>query len=120
MPADNVRELRPRDPDAQPITRRRPPKAKRFCPHHHVEVDERHRELVCQDCGSDVDPFDFLSYMAHSIDKYTEYTARAKRDAEHAERELADVKRRLRNAKAQLRRREPTVPCGLVPGDDRG
>ena len=103
MSTENVRELRPRDPDASPITRRRPPKAKPFCPHNHTEVDARHRELVCADCGSDVDPFEFLRHLADHIDRYHDCCAWAKRDAERAKRELDDIKRELRNAKARLR-----------------
>lgn len=102
----NVRELRPRerDPDGLPIRRRRRPPGERYCGHHHVEVGDR--TLVCADCEADVDPFAFLEYLAHNLEQYTMARDRAKADAERMLAELADVKRQLRNAKAQRRRLE--------------
>lgn len=99
-----VHELKPRDPDAPPVTRRRPPRAKAFCRHQHTEVDARHRELVCTDCGSDVDPFAFLEQLAHEVDRHTAARDRAKYDAERAQERLAEIKRLLANAQAALRR----------------
>lgn len=102
----NVRELKPRerDPDAPPIARRPRPPGKRYCAHRQVEVNAHDRKLVCADCEADVDPFAFLDYLAHDLERYTRAVAQAKAAAEVALAELADVKRQLRNAKAQRRR----------------
>ena len=58
------------------------------CRHKHVELDEKHRTLMCLRCQRDVDPIYYLSLMAHeerSLDFRYEALKRAEEKARAAE-----------------------------------
>lgn len=76
----------------------------KFCGHLTFELDDHARRIYCGGCGVEVDPIDVLTKLARVPDKWRAQRDRAKREAERATAELADIKRQVRNAKAQLRR----------------
>ena len=85
-----------------PVTRSR--SREHFCAHLHAVTHPERRKVTCDDCGAELDPFDFLEKLAHGIDRWTSARDMARREARQAQAELAEVKRELRNAKARLRR----------------
>lgn len=78
----------------------------RACWHRRVKLDGKARKVLCAECGAERDPFDALCVLADNLDRYEDWRARYKREASTAAKELEDLKRKVRNAKAQIRRAE--------------
>lgn len=90
--------------DDAPV-RSRPRKAG-YCGHRRVELDGTARRVYCRDCGDEVDAWETLSMLAAEPERWERHRETARADAKRAQAELDDLKRRVRNAKAQLRRAE--------------
>lgn len=87
-----------------PLCTINPLPATRVCRHRRVKLDEQARKVLCAECAAERDPFDALLVLADNLDHYKHWRARYKRERTAALAELDDLKRRVRNAKAQLRR----------------
>lgn len=87
-----------------PLCTINPMPATRVCRHLRVKLDERTRKVLCAECDAERDPFDALLVLADNLDRYKHWRARYKRERTAAAAELEDLKRQVRNAKAQLRR----------------
>lgn len=100
-------EFKPRvhdvDEDA-PLRKRPRDPSKRLCMHQRLELDQDVRRVYCKDCESEVDLFDALVKFARDFERHVEHRDRAKHEARRAQERLTDIKRQVRNAKAQLRR----------------
>jgi hypothetical protein len=89
-------------PDDVPVRRHRPELA--HCLHRLTRLDVDAHRVYCRDCDAEVDPFGVLVQLAGAVERWENARDRAHADAKHAAAELAEIKRQLRNAKAQLRR----------------
>lgn len=101
--------LRPGVGDEPIRTLARPP----FCDHAQTELDAEAQRVYCQKCGREVPAFDALLRLAEQFERYANARDHAMRQAESAEEDLADVERRLKNAKARLRRAEGPLPDAM-------
>lgn len=102
--SENVIALRQRTPDDDAPVRTRKAKRAPFCRHLQVELDHNVRRVFCADCKAEVPAFDALHMLAHEFERWTDHRDRAEREARAAQTTLDDLKRQVRNAKAQLRR----------------
>jgi hypothetical protein len=91
-----------RDEDESPLRRRRPPGP--YCSHRKASIDMPSRKLYCRKCDAELDPYQFLSHIAAHPENWRDSAKADKAAAEQARRELAEVERLLRNAKARLKR----------------
>lgn len=80
------------------------------CLHKSVELDHDAHRVFCRACKREVDAFDFLAGLAREWERYESWVRSHKRAARHAEDELDNIRRQLRNGKAQLRRLTKRVP----------
>lgn len=76
----------------------------KFCRHEHVSLNVPERKLTCRDCELVIDPVEWLEQLAAQWDRYAFRLRSAVVKTQGAERDLADVERRLRNAKARMRK----------------
>jgi hypothetical protein len=90
------------EPGDAPVERERHP----WCGHRSGTVDAEARTLTCRECGRAVDPIDFLETLAADWEHHARTRDAIKEETERRGRELKEVKRLLRNAKARLRRAE--------------
>lgn len=84
-----------------PLVQRRK-RERPYCGHWGAEVDAQAREVTCQECGADLDPIEVLNRLAFEEMKLI--WSKEERDKLLQERE--DLKREIRNLKAQKRRAE--------------
>jgi hypothetical protein len=75
-----------------------------FCKHMQIEYCVSQRTLRCRTCGADLDPFDTIAAVFADWERWKSWAAALKRDAEKAKRDLDDLKRQIKNAKAAGRR----------------
>lgn len=92
----------PDDDEERLLAKKKP--ADQFCRHQHGDIDEAAHRLYCRDCGDEVDPLDFLLDLANRWDWVRRERKADGAKARLAARELAEVERRLKNAKARLRK----------------
>lgn len=76
------------------------------CSHPTKVVDSDRRTVTCDQCKAQLDPLDALARLAREWSNYAYRLAELKKDANKAAVELDDIKRKIRNAKARLRRAE--------------
>jgi len=74
------------------------------CFQEHIQVDEKNRRVTCGKCGREIDPIEALMILARDPDRWKEWIKYWGERKVRAEAELADLKRRIANAKATLRR----------------
>jgi hypothetical protein len=98
----NLRLLPVAEPEDDPLLTKKEP-AEAHCRHQHGAIDEAAHRL-CRDCGDEIDPLDFLLGLVGKWDWVRRERAAAGAKARLAANELADVERRLKNAKARLRK----------------
>ncbi len=72
--------------------------------HKKVEVDEVHRLVICRDCGFTLDPFDYLMDWATEGDRRMGGLKGLSIQSRVLEAEHSDLKRRIDNARAVLKR----------------
>jgi hypothetical protein len=77
---------------------------RRPCQHKRVQLDVEARTASCAECGAVRDPFDALVALAGRLENYKGWGERYRAEAQRAADELEDLKRQVRNAKAQLKR----------------
>ena len=81
-----------------------PRENKPYCSHTHIEVVETDRLLQCTDCGSLLDPFDWLFSLAKK-ERYLKWQMDdLKKNIEEAHKQKADLDRDINNLKAKRRR----------------
>jgi hypothetical protein len=76
------------------------------CQHDHARVNSKLRTVKCRDCGEKLDPVTVLLHVAKAWDRYERSIEECKYESNQAHEQLEDVKRRLRNARAKLKRAE--------------
>jgi len=91
------------DGDPPVSTRARDPD-KRYCRHRSAELDTTARRVYCRACGDELDAFEYLLDLARNWERYDRTVKDAKARAKSATKELDDLRRQVRNAKAQRRR----------------
>jgi hypothetical protein len=102
--------------DARSPIRRAKGSVPRPCGHRHVEVDPRERRVLCVDCGVEVDPYVALDMLAQEIERYDWARDSARNEAERARRDLENLRRLERNAKARVRTATRDAPaCSCDP-----
>lgn len=99
----NLRLLPVAEPDDDPVITKQEP-ADRYCRHQQASIDENAHRLYCRDCKEEIDPLDFLLDLAGRWASVQTDRDSMKAKARLASRELIDVQRRLKNAKARLRK----------------
>lgn len=75
-----------------------------FCVCRNYVVDHRVRRVFCRECGEEVPAFDALARFARDLERHERLRDAAHAAARDAQQKLDDLKRQIRNAKAQLRR----------------
>lgn len=90
------------DEDA-PVRRDR----KTGCLHWKVRIDQDAHRLYCRSCDVEVDPIQFLAYLASNWDRYAAHRDESKRRADEADVRLAELLRLEHNARARLRKLDP-------------
>lgn len=77
------------------------------CKHPRLGVDAKTRGVSCQDCDAVVDPVDALLKLAERWDRYRGSILSHRKEIGRLQKQLDDLKRQVKNAKAQLRRTTP-------------
>jgi hypothetical protein len=96
---DNVIQFAPRGPRVLIAFKRKPV----LCEHVLV-VNEHSQSISCENCGKAMEPFEALAYMAADWDRFAQQLQWLERRKSELSGELEDLKRQIRNAKAQLQR----------------
>lgn len=99
----DVIQLVPKGDEDAPVRRKRDPQ-KRWCAHWHTSLNETARRVYCRDCDAELDAFDVLLMLSQHWERYESSRDDMKAQAKRAQAELEDLKRKVRNAKAQVRR----------------
>jgi hypothetical protein len=99
--------------DDAPITK----EFERFCAHRRARIDGTARRLYCRECEREIDAMDFLIRLANDYGYYVRAREAALAKMQKANRELVDVERRVKNAKARARRAGDGLP--LLDLEDR-
>ncbi len=79
---------------------------KPYCPHNSTMLDPHTRSVECKNCGSIIDPFDYLLKIARNNDMYWNMRKEYEQEATEARKRLDDLLRRERNTKNRLQRAE--------------
>lgn len=89
--------------------RRDKPLAARGCTHHAVNIDPDDRALECRDCGADVDPIAYITFLSRTWEDVRRARAAGQIEIERvhertkqAEAELARVQSRAAHARKKL------------------
>ncbi|HWL50797.1 MAG TPA: hypothetical protein VNQ90_00070 [Chthoniobacteraceae bacterium] len=78
--------------------------------HKRVEIDEQNREVKCVHCGFVIDPFDYLLSWATEGDRRMQTLETIKIKTRIACAEHDDLMRKIKNARAALKRRGQPQP----------
>lgn len=73
------------------------------CDHRRTWVNEAARTLTCRDCDCAVDPISTLAQLARNREFYVTQARWLRNDLDRVRRELTDLERQERNAKARIR-----------------
>lgn len=73
------------------------------CRHMQVIADEKTRSLICESCGTVIDPFEYLWAIACKDDRLDYRKTRLEKEIKKLMPELEDLKRQERNIKARVR-----------------
>lgn len=84
------------------------------CNHRKVTLEIGPRCLRCRDCDEVIDPINWIEQLVHEWDQYLYRWHSARDRVKAADREANDVERKLKNAKARLRRARLTSPYADV------
>jgi len=76
----------------------------RYCRHGAVQLEKQTRLVTCKWCGAALDPFDVLMGEARRQTNHWHNGNHLAREETRLREQLEDVKRKLRNAKAALKR----------------
>lgn len=90
----------PVDSDAPVLTGKRPP----WCQHKLTELNTESRRVFCRQCGREVDTFEAFLGFAREYEHWLTARNHMQKEAERVRVELEDLKRQVRNLKAQKRR----------------
>lgn len=92
-----------------------------YCRHRKTELDSENREIICRDCGSKVDPFDWVKSTLEQNAKFWNERASLQKEIQRKELKIEElraeetkVKSRLRNARESLSRAEHGVANSIV------
>lgn len=91
----------------------------RHCRHDRISLDEHQRVVSCLDCSAVLDPFEFLSNNARTLQRaWSNYAAATRKVQELTDRiaALAKEQKSLQGKVSRLREKVPTVE---VRGKDR-
>jgi hypothetical protein len=93
------------------ISQKEPPEGderfeRRLCRCKKLIIDDHERALYCASCGRHFDPFDHIMARVRESAAMVPELSHRKREGKKLRDELDDLKRKIRNAKAQLRRVE--------------
>ncbi|MEA3250192.1 MAG: hypothetical protein U9Q35_01210 [Pseudomonadota bacterium] len=97
---------------------KRPPS---ICKHRQMVYDDKERRIYCEDCESDVEPFDAFKGLVEFWDGETKRLKRRRADLEQAE--TFSLRSRAAKAMDEEWRKRSTVPCcphcseALLPED---
>ena len=94
------------DPSRLPL---RTVKNNKFCNHHYVYILERERMLKCRDCGSIINPFDFVWEWAISGEIIKNNRKWLLKEVKRLREKVDELKREERNTKARLRNAKRTA-----------
>ena len=75
------------------------------CRHRQVAVSERDRTVTCTRCNAQIDPIDYICQLARKSQNAHGQLRTYRSEVSRAAIELRDLKRRIRNADARLKRR---------------
>lgn len=94
----------------EPSLIRERPSTLRGCQHRQVGVREgKERGVWCVECEAELDPIAVLADFADKERRLYWSSQEAKKRTDRATKELEEVERKLRNAKARLRRMESKI-----------
>ena len=82
---------------------------KRPCLHRKTRLDRDAHRLYCHECDAEVDPFAFLVRLAGEWGRWVTHRKEAERRAKAAHERLEETLRLERNARARLKKLDPTV-----------
>lgn len=74
------------------------------CKHRHVEIDDHTKMLECTSCGYIMTPYDYVLRLAERETNIFNNLKYAKMEHSQLNDELKELKRKIKNAKAQLNR----------------
>lgn len=69
-----------------------------------VIVDEKEREVYCEDCGKQFDAFEYMLRIARGNDSAWDTRAKLEKEARELAEKVEELKRQERNTKARLKR----------------
>jgi hypothetical protein len=82
---------------------------RKYCPHHHVEVDEQLRTVTCSDCNSLIEPFEYILTWAnqeHSLEMQVSYLKKELK-------KMNDEKFELSKTISYMKRKDKSKTFGL-------
>lgn len=85
------------------------------CRHKHIRLDEDAHRAYCQGCDVEVDPFAFLLTLAHEWERYSRHRQEAERKATSAHTRLEEIRRLERNARARVKKLDPSIVLPKKP-----
>lgn len=91
------------------------------CRHLLIRLDQDSHKTFCRDCNLEVDPFAFLLRLCHEWERWASFRKEAERRGAAASERLEETLRLERNARARVKRLDPTAALPEVPwGDGKG
>lgn len=93
-----------RDTEPPPLTVNRS-RIDQGCKHGTANLDETVRMCVCNDCGAQIEPFDWLvEHCGKGWTRHWENHVHVRKETIRLQREQVDLKREVKNLKAQVKR----------------
>ena len=74
------------------------------CRHSQMLADKKLQQLECADCGQIVTAWDYVLKMCEEEQRIFDHIKYAKIERSELDSQLIDIKRKVRNAKSQLKR----------------
>ena len=82
---------------------------KMFCVHKRTNLSETTRQLTCADCGSVIEPFDWINDRLKSDDRWWDEREALKREVADLRKKVDSLKKEERNAKNRIKRAKQKV-----------
>lgn len=90
-----------------------------LCQHGRITLDEHQRTVNCRDCGRVLDPFNFLQYQAHLLQRAWRNHDMAKAKVSELNTRIEALTKELKSLQGKVARAKEKVPTIDVRGKDK-
>lgn len=101
--------------EESPLQFARTPRQSRYCAHRKVKLDRELNRVLCRECDAEIDPFKFLLRLTGDWSYWVDAREAAHKRAVAAQARLDETLRLERNARARVKRLDPSVKLPVVP-----